>query len=351
METVTIVDTSICTDNLGDEIIMEAVDDVVTRLFPEAYIYRAPSHEALSDRTLKFIRGSSWCFIGGTNLLSSHITPHGLWRLDERGAAAYGSTRTVCLGTGWSDYSPDATAKTRGLLRTALSPHLVHSVRSNYALDHLRKLGRDAVTTSCVTTWSLTPDHCAQLASKTSQSAVFTLTAWRREPDADRAFVEVLRTRYKKLHFWPQMHDDYDYFRKFGWESVSMIAPTLQAFDRFLENEDVDFVGTRLHGGIRALQKRRRALILAVDNRAAEIAKHSGLPVVQRADTAGIERWIDREAPIRFDLPQEAIESWLSQFKPPQRNSVPQPEPLPDRGPAIMSVQRIKNVARAALGR
>ena len=33
MDTIVIVDTSICTDNLGDEIIMDAVNEVVWELF------------------------------------------------------------------------------------------------------------------------------------------------------------------------------------------------------------------------------------------------------------------------------------------------------------------------------
>jgi hypothetical protein len=43
---------------------------------------------------------------------------------------------------------------------------------------------------------------------------------------------------------------------------------------------DVDFVGARLHGGIRALQRGRRTLTIALDNRAREIAGDTGMPVV-----------------------------------------------------------------------
>ncbi|WP_437372533.1 polysaccharide pyruvyl transferase family protein [Inquilinus limosus] len=328
MDTVAIVDTAICTDNLGDEIIMDAVNDVVWELFPDAYIFRVPSHEALSDRTRKFIRQADWCFIGGTNLLSSDIGPKGLWRLDRMGAAAYGSTRTVCLGTGWNKYMSDATPETRSLLQTALSPDLIHSVRDSYTASHLEKVGRKAVTTSCMTTWSLTPEHCSSIPTKRASSVVFTLSAWRADVDADRAFVELLRRRYRRVYFFSQMQNDYDYFRKFGWDDISVVAVTTQAYDRFLENEDVDFVGTRLHGGIRAMQKGRRALILAIDNRATELGKDTGLPVVQRTDTAGIDAWLEREEPIRPSLPRDAIDRWKAQFRGEAAAAVPKPAPV-----------------------
>ncbi len=342
MDTVAIVDTSICTDNLGDEIIMDAVNGVVWDLFPNAYIFRVPSHEALSDRTRRFIRQADWCFIGGTNLLSSDHQRKGPWRIDRAGAAAYGSTRTVCLGTGWNDYMPEVTPATRALLQTALSPDLVHAVRDSYTRSHLEKVGRKAVTTSCMTTWSLTPEHCSTIPTARAASAVFTLSAWRPDVEADRAFVELLRRRYKRVYFFSQMQDDYDYFRKFGWDDIQVAAVTTEAYNHFLENEDVDFMGTRLHGGIRAMQKGRRALILAIDNRATEMGKDTGLPVLQRTDTAGIDAWLERGDPIRPSLPTDAIDRWKGQFRGEAAAAVPKPAVIAERPTARQVLSRVK---------
>ncbi|TYR30577.1 polysaccharide pyruvyl transferase family protein [Mesorhizobium microcysteis] len=314
MQTIAIVDTSICTDNLGDEIIMDAVNAVVWELFPKAYIFRVPSHEALSDRTLGFIGKADFCFIGGTNLLSSDIRPDGLWRLKATDAPHYGAAQTVCLGTGWNDYMPEPTAETRSILKQALSADLTHAVRDNYTRAHLERAGLQTTSTCCPTTWSLTPEHCATIPTKRAPSAVFTLTAWRPDPAADRAFVELLRQRYSKVHFFPQMQDDWEYFRSFGWEDIEVVTPTTEGYTRFLESEDVDFIGTRLHGGIRALQKGRRALILAIDNRAAEIGKDVALPVVDRTATDEIANWIDGGAATAITIPQAAIDRWKAQF-------------------------------------
>ena len=57
-------------------------------------------------------------------------------------------------------------------------------------------------------------------------------------------------------------------------------------------------VGTRLHAGIRALQKGNQALILSVDNRATEINKDINIPVISRFDLAQIEIALSREIKI-----------------------------------------------------
>jgi hypothetical protein len=347
MDTVSIVDTSICTDNLGDEIIMDAVNRTVWSLFPNAYIFRVPSHEALSDRTRGFLRKSSWCFIGGTNLLSSNLGPWDLWRLDEKGAAALGSTRTLCLAPGWKMYMESTAGRAKSLLQTALWTGGIHSTRDGYTRDHLKGIGLTALATSCVTTWGLSPEHCRKLPTGRSDSAVFTLTAWHNAPEADRAFVDVLRSHYKKLYFFPQMQDDYEYFLKFGWEDIKVAGTTLEAYDNFLENEEVDFVGTRLHGGIRALQKGRRALILAIDNRATEIGKDTGLPVVQRTETDAIRTWIETEPAILLDLPQQSIDQWKRQFS----DALPMPAAIPEPAHTETPIYYLKQAAKVALGR
>jgi polysaccharide pyruvyl transferase WcaK-like protein len=347
MDTISIVDTSICTDNLGDEIIMDAVNRTVWSLFPNAYIFRVPSHEALSDRTRGFLRKSSWCFIGGTNLLSSTLGPWDLWRLDEKGAAALGSTRTICLAPGWRMYMDPPAGRAKALLQTALWADGLHSVRDSYTRDHLDGIGLAALATSCVTTWGLTPAHCQTLPKARSGSVVFTLTAWHADPAADRAFVEVLRSVYHKLYFFPQMQDDDAYFLKFGWEDIEVAATTLEAYDRFLENENVDFVGTRLHGGIRALQKGRRALILAIDNRATEIGKDTGLPVLARTQTDAIRTWLEADAAIRLELPQPAIDRWRAQFG----AAAPMPTPITEPAQTETPIYYLKQAAKAALGR
>ena len=98
MKTVTVIDTSFGTWNLGDEIIMQAVNDVIHEMFPDARVFRLPSHEALSRRSYYFLRQSDMCFIGGTNVLASKG-----WRL--RWFDSIFLTNAICFGVTWGGIS------------------------------------------------------------------------------------------------------------------------------------------------------------------------------------------------------------------------------------------------------
>lgn len=313
MQNVCIVDTSICTDNLGDETIMDAVNGIIVDMFPNAYITRVPSHEALSGRTRRFIYDADFCFIGGTNLISSSLNPLGLWRISAGDARVFSSTHTILLGVGWNDYQSAANPATQRFLKMALSPAFRHSVRDRYTQSHLNHAGINSITTSCMTMWTLTPAHCANIPRRKSGSVVISLTQWRRNPELDGRFISAIKRHYKRAYFFPQQFLDYSYLRSLGFD-IPLAATTNAGYSRFLESEDVDFIGTRLHGGIRAMQKGRRALILAVDNRAAEIGRDTDLPVRDRADIAGIESWIDAGEETAIRLPEQAIREWKAQF-------------------------------------
>ncbi|WP_293701168.1 MULTISPECIES: polysaccharide pyruvyl transferase family protein [unclassified Sphingopyxis] len=351
METITIVDTSISTDNVGDEIIMDAVNEIVMELFPDAYIFRVPSHDALSERTRTFVRKSTWCFIGGTNLLSSVINPWNLWRLDKLAANAFGSSRTVCLGTGWNDYMEPPSAESKNLLTTALSSDYLHAVRDKYTQDHLTSIGIRSVFTSCPTTWFLTPNFCSKISNSKAKTAIITLSAWRAEIELDRAWIDVVRKSYDEVFFFSQMQDDFEYLAALGFDDIKTVAATVQAYDQFLIEHDVDFIGTRLHGGIRALQKGRRALILSIDNRAAEMGRDTGLPVLPRSDPAAIGTWIVGAPPLTITLPDNAIASWKRQFSPEARATATAVSALPETLPPPPFLKRIKPAAKMILGR
>jgi polysaccharide pyruvyl transferase WcaK-like protein len=83
-----------------------------------------------------------------------------------------------------------------------------------------------------------------------------------------------------------------------------------------LKREDVDCVGTRLHAGIRALQRKRRAIILGVDNRAEEMGHDFDLPVVARGKVAlELEAEINGYWETRICIARQAIAACKGQFK------------------------------------
>ncbi len=95
---------------------------------------------------------------------------------------------------------------------------------------------------------------------------------------------------------------------------MEYISPNLHSLNETLSLKDIDYIGTRLHAGIRALQYKKRTLILAVDNRAAEISKDINLPVIDREKVDQIESWINSSYKTEIKLPEQNIERWKKQF-------------------------------------
>ncbi|MGD0267956.1 MAG: polysaccharide pyruvyl transferase family protein [Candidatus Sulfotelmatobacter sp.] len=308
LKTITVIDTSFGTWNLGDEIIMQAVNDVIHEIFPDARVFRLPSHEALSRRSYYFLRQSDLCLIGGTNVLASKG-----WRLRWRDSIFL--KNAICFGVTWGGISPKPAFRDRVLLRRVLDGGQIHSVRDRYTKDLLDQIGVASVSTSCPTMWMLTPEHCAAVPFVKAKNVLFTLTAYRCDPTADRAMIDILRKHYETLHFFPQMHGDYAYFQDLNIPGVRVIGPNLRSYDEFLANEDVDYVGSRLHGGIRALQFKKRTLVIGIDHRSAEIANDTGLPVLRRTEMKELEVWVNGNVPTRINLPTDNITNWKANLR------------------------------------
>ena len=308
LKTVTVIDTSFGTWNLGDEIIMQAVNDVIHDMFPDARVFRVPSHEALSRQSYYFLRQSDLCFIGGTNVLASKG-----WRL--RWFDSIFLRNAICFGVTWGGVSPKPSFRDRMLLRRVLDGHQIHSVRDRFTQQLLDQIGVISVSTSCPTMWKLSPEHCATIPQEKAKNVLFTLTAYLREPFADRAMIDILKKHYQTLYFFPQMHGDYTYIQALNIKGVHVIGQNLRSYDHLLANEEVDYVGSRLHGGIRALQFKKRTLVIGIDHRSVEIANDTGLPVLPRAELNKLESWITGSVPTEIRLPTENIANWKANLR------------------------------------
>ena len=96
---------------------------------------------------------------------------------------------------------------------------------------------------------------------------------------------------------------------------MTTIPNTLEAYEAALNNGGVDYVGTRLHAGIHALNHKIRSIILAVDNRATEMGRDVNLPVIQRSEISEtLEKKIQSEFATEIQLKQENIERFKAQF-------------------------------------
>ena len=309
---INVFDTAIDSDNLGDGIIMDSVWKVLHELFPQAEFLRTPTHRRATLAEIRAGRRAPLSIVGGTNILKSHMLIRGNWRITP---LDYLSWRNIVLmGVGWQQYGGDSDAATRLFFRTVLSKTGLQSVRDMHTHGHLRQHVPGVIYTGCPTMWEFDEAKCRTVAVRKARAAVFALTYYRPAPAEDRQLLELLKRKYERVYFWPQQALDVPYMRELGGSGFVPIRPDVAEYDRLLASEDVDFVGARLHGGIRALQHGRRALIIPVDNRATEIGKSTALSVIAREDIGAIERWIDNPQPTRIDMPWAAIDRWKAQF-------------------------------------
>jgi polysaccharide pyruvyl transferase WcaK-like protein len=314
MKTISVLDTSICSSNLGDQIIMNAVNNILEDLFEDSLRIHIQTHDVISRISAKIMQTSELIIIGGTNLLSSNMNYYNQWKVNLWDSLFI--KNIILMGVGWWQYQKSPNLYTKILYQRLLSKEYIHSVRDEYTKRQLNSIGiTNVVNTSCPTVWSLTKEQCSGIPKQKSDSVLVTFTEYNQNPKLDYQLINLLRKKYKKIYFWTQQPKDYEYMQKFCGEQATYVKPSLKSLDRVLSSCEIDYLGTRLHAGIRALQHRKRTMILAVDNRATEISRDINLPVIRRDEIETIEKWIDSCYETKIDIPEEKINQWKNQFK------------------------------------
>ncbi len=306
--------------NLGDLIIQDAVNQEIGALFPDQTIYRCSTHEPMTGEQFAAIAKIPLIIVGGTNLLTSRMRPYNRWNEHFKCWSnqwaihlldAWRIRRAVLLGCGWVDYQGEPDIFTRLMYKTVLAKKGFHSVRDAYSKQKLNNAGiSNVLNTNCVTMWNLLRKRMETIPTTKAESALVMLTDYRKDHTLDAQLLQILVKRYRQVYAWPQGTEDAAYLQELNFSGV-VLERTLEGLDRFIQSDiSFDYIGTRLHGGIRCLQNLRRALILEVDNRAREIAQDTGLPTTKRDNFEAIEAWIERSEPICLRLNEEAIQQW-----------------------------------------
>ncbi|MEZ5921358.1 MAG: polysaccharide pyruvyl transferase family protein [Parvularculaceae bacterium] len=312
--TISLLHTSVASTNVGDEIIMAAVDNQLAPVLGEDYVNRIASHERMSSKSRGMIAKADYAIAGGSNLLSSHAGIRSVWKLTPFDATL--GKKFVMMGVGWYHDQGAPDPYTAWLYKSLFSREMLHSVRDNYSKEKLNRLGfSNVVNTGCPTLWELPDDINARIPHQKSENVVTTLNTYMKDRAADAALLEILKRKYRRVFAWVQTYTDEAYLKDL-FPDIELIAPNLAAYDALLASgSDLDYVGNRLHAGIRALQKGRRTVIIEIDNRAREMGRDFHLPTVARNDWEGLERMIDGPTELRIALPRETIRKWLDQWK------------------------------------
>lgn len=316
MNLVTLFDTSIATENVGDLIIMDSVKKEITDIMPTQQIITIPSHLPITRKGWRLLNSSDFSLVGGTNLLSSHLLKYRQWKFNL--TDLFCLKNTVLMGVGWWQYQDEPDLYSKMIWKRVLHKDMLHSVRDSFTEKQLRAMGiNNVINTGCATMWDLTTEHCEQIPTSKGKSVILTLTDYNKAQEADVKLVNTLLDNYSSVSFWPQGTGDIDYFNSISSQfnnNVTLLDPNLTCLNKALQFPSVDYVGTRLHAGIRALQLKVRTIIIGIDNRALEKARDFNLNVIDRNEIDKIDALINENIETNIKLPEENIKKWKAQF-------------------------------------
>lgn len=311
--------------NLGDLIIYESISKVLKSNFPRHEIIRISTHQEISNKQIRLIKGAEFSIVGGTNLLSSNLREYNQWKSNFKKNLFKLPVvnNAVLLGVGWWQYQSSPAKNTKKFYKRLLSNSFQHSVRDSYSHSMLNKTGvLNVLNTSCPTTWDLN-ELSVDNKIIDPKNVLLMLTDYHPNYDVDNEILKIVLSRVSnKIYFYPQGSGDLAYLKgseiyKKNSDKFILLNHEHNEFDKFIKSEkDFIYIGSRLHGGIKCLQNGIYSLILANDNRAIEISKDINIPVIERDDFNAINLWLDGLSTFgRIKVPESNIDKWINQFK------------------------------------
>lgn len=317
MKTIVRYNPSITSLNLGDSIILDSIEYEMKDVFKDNFIVDVSSHLPVSFIFTRLLENADYKFVCGSNLLSGRIENvlARQWAISLFNAKKLGPA--ILVGAGWQKYNDNPNFYTKKVYQKILSNEYIHSVRDEYTEQCLRSCGiNNVISTACPSMWRFTPEFCKAIPQKKANSVVTTITDYSVDIEKDRQMLETLFSLYENVYVWLQGYKDEAYLKELtSDERLKRIAPNLKAFDDVLDMEDVEFVGTRLHAGMRALQHQKRSVILSIDNRAKELNKNYNINIIERKDVGSLKDYLISDIKTDIKIPMEQITLWKNQFE------------------------------------
>ncbi|MDO4611330.1 MAG: polysaccharide pyruvyl transferase family protein [Candidatus Saccharibacteria bacterium] len=323
MKNVTLFNPACGSQNLGDHIIDEATKRELAFLLQDSFVVEYPTHTPVvhwyqrttKNAIIKFCEEANLKLLSGTNILKYNMRRlHPDWNISLFSIKPYKGVILAGVGSGVD--RKHITPYTKFLYKRFLNQHYIHSTRDERTKNMLIELGFKAINTGCPTLWQLTKEHCKKIPTKKAPNAIFTLTDYWRDYEKDQDLINILNKNYKNVYFWIQGSKDYEYFKVFkNTSKIKIINPTLEDYRHTLQTLDADYVGTRLHGGIFAMQNFKRAIILAIDNRTRDMQETYNLNVVERDEiNEKLEPLIHSKIITDVHVNFDNINEWKRQF-------------------------------------
>ena len=325
MNAVILFDPGIRSLNKGDEIIMRSAERELANngILAGNYVIHSATHApivtsyqntALNPR-MRFYDEAKYKFICGSNLMwKDMFKVRPVFNVNLWNCMPYANS--IMMGIGVGQANSKTNLYTKKLYEKILSKDYIHSTRDQAAESFLTSLGYKAIDTGCPTIWQFTPEFCADIPHGKAENVIFTLTDYGKDLENDQQLINILKKEYRNVYFWVQGAFDFEYFNNFeNTEGIIVVDPDIDEYSRVLNSMDIDYVGTRLHAGLFAMQHKKKAIILAIDNRVRDMSEVYDLHVLERDDLSKLPELINSSFATDVKIKQANIDLWLSQFK------------------------------------
>ena len=323
MEKIILFDTEQGTQNLGDYIIMESIQREMEYVLKNKFITHFSTHTPIARFYQNFTNNivkracnaAKYKFICGTNIIKYSLRvlcPD--FNINIFNTLYY--KNSICVGVGCDNNAKKADLYTKYIYKHIFSKEYIHSTRDERTKKFLESMGIKAINTGCPTLWGFSKEKCEKIPTQKANNVIFTLTSYKKNPKEDQILIDVLKKNYKKVYFWVQGSEDMEYFETLNnTEEIEIVNPTLESFKEKLQEESIEYVGTRLHAGIYAMQNEKRSIILAIDNRSRDMSKTYNLNIIDINDITKLEEKINSEFKTDIVIDLEKINAWKEQFK------------------------------------
>ena len=304
---------SISTSNIGDDIIVESCTKVLAEMFPDNQLISIPTQDVIGKQSRNLLKNSKANIILGTNILSSNLLKYRQlrWKFID----LIRKYSLITMGVGWWQYQDNVDLPSRIIYRRLLNKSCLLSTRDNYTKKMLEAIGfSNVINTGCPTMWDI-PRNINYTPKNYFEKSVLTFTDYNKSFKED---ISILRKAYsisKEVFFFPQAPTDLSYLKSLVNSTdlplPKIINATTFSLKKFFEDENCCYVGTRLHAGLFAARFKIPCLIIAIDNRVKEIFDDCKLDYLVRKDKNFINE-IENKFPkvLKPNLDFDAINNW-----------------------------------------
>lgn len=325
MKKIVVFDTALGTSNNGDEIIMESIHNEFKELIDNNFSLRLATHVNnfsflqmfRNNGKINYFKSADYKFIFGTNLIAQKRIGkvNSQWQLKLSNVPIYEGCILVGAGCTFSGNKVDPLAKK--LYKKVLSGKYYHSVRDEQTKKIVESLGVKAINTGCPTLWCFTPEFCEDIPVKKSEECIITVSGYADQFDTqmDQKMVDIVKGNYKKVYCYIQTTEDEKYLKTLKNTQDIICVYSLNKYKEILNTKDIDYIGTRLHGGIYAMQNKSRSIIISIDHRARGFYETNNIPILERNSMDKLDGMINSEFKTEIRINQKAIDSFKNQFK------------------------------------